>query len=442
MADHFNDLLNFTDQFMKNKHNCSTTCRPARFIGIDWADREHEIHVLDEHGNEKRQTVEHSPEAIEEWINHELQLAGGRPVAIILEQARGALIHALMFRENVVLYPVNPQQFASYRKSYSNAGCKDDRTDARLLARMLFERIAELKAWVPDDERTRLLARLSEARRKLVNQRTRLTQQLTDQLKACYPLSLKLPAVKTFSPLHLEILRRWPDPRQLKKADRRVLVRVFNDHALRNKQQQQAIIESIRNSTLLTTDNALIEPAAIVIKTLACQIRELREPVEQLQQRIDQEMARHPDAALFQKLPGAGQALAPRLLTAFGSQRDRFNSAQDVSAFSGIAPVTKQSGKSCIVHRRYACPKFLRQTFHEFADHARKWCPWSKAYYRLQRSRGMKHHAAIRKLASRWIRILFVVWKTRTPYDPQKYLSAIMLKNPNIIPFLNNETLK
>ena len=73
-----------------------------------------------------------------------------------------------------------------------------------------------------------------------------------------------------------------------------------------------------------------------------------------------------------------------------------------------------------------------------FADHARRWCPWSKAYYRIQRNRGMKHHAALRKLASRWIRILFVVWKTRTPYDPAKYLRNLRAKSPKIIPFLAN----
>lgn len=80
--------------------------------------------------------------------------------------------------------------------------------------------------------------------------------------------------------------------------------------------------------------------------------------------------------------------------------------------------------------------RYLRQTFHEFADHARKWCPWSKAYYRFQKSRGMKHHAALRKLATRWIRILFRVWKTRTACDPAAYLTQIKHKNPAIVPFL------
>lgn len=419
---------------MKNKSPVPQTT-PSRFIGIDWADRKHDVHAVDPHGNGQSRTVEQSPEAIEEWITDELTKAGGT-VAIILEQSRGALIHALMFRENVILYPVNPQQFASYRKSYSNAGCKDDVTDAILLARMLRERISFLKPWTPDDENTRLLARLCQTRRKLVDERTRLIQQLTDQLKCCFPLALELPGIKRFSPLMLEILRRWPDPRELRKADRKVLVKVFAEYALRNKKQQQELINAIRTAMLLCTDNAIIEPATTVIKVLARQIHAMNEAVQHADNRIDQEMQTHPDAKLFLALPGAGKALAPRLLTAFGSQRDRFETADDIATFSGIAPVTKQSGKSRIVHRRYACPKYLRQTFHEFAEQARKWCPWSKAYYQLQRSRGMKHQAAVRKLASRWIRILFVVWKTATPYDPEKYLITIQIKNPKIIPFL------
>ena len=112
-----------------------------------------------------------------------------------------------------------------------------------------------------------------------------------------------------------------------------------------------------------------------MIRTLAQQIRDIRKSIDTAQEHIDEAMARHPDAGLFQALPGAGRALAPRLLAAFGSQRERFDTADDIATFSGIAPVTKQSGNSRVVHRRYACPKYMRQTFHEFADHARKWCP-------------------------------------------------------------------
>jgi transposase len=263
---------------------------------------------------------------------------------------------------------------------------------------------------------------------------------LIEQLKAYFPLVFELNSGRSVSPLVLELVRRWPDPRQLQRADRRILHKVLKAHGYRSDEKRQEIIERIRSAKLLSRDRALIEPAAVVAKMLARQLPVLQNSIEELNTKIEAEMKRHPDAALFQALPGAGDALAPRLLTAFGSRRDRFASADEIATFSGIAPVTRQSGKSRIVHRRYACPKYLRQTFHEFADHARKWCPWSKAYYKLQRSRGMKHHAAVRKLASRWIRILFRVWKDRSPYGPDAYLATIKQKNPAIIPFLPTTT--
>ena len=91
-----------------------------------------------------------------------LKLAGGQPIAIMLEQSRRALVYALMFRKNVLLYPVNPRQLARYRESYPGGG-KNDPTDAKYLARMLRERITTLTAWQPDDENTRLLGQLVTA---------------------------------------------------------------------------------------------------------------------------------------------------------------------------------------------------------------------------------------------------------------------------------------
>ena len=135
----------------------------------------------------------------------------------------------------------------------------------------------------------------------------------------------------------------------------------------------------------------------------------------------------------------AVKALAPRLLCAFGSQRDRWENADSLAAFSGIAPVTKRSGKQCQVHRRFACPKYLRQTFHEFANSARLYCPWSKARYRMLRDRGMKHHAALRKIARSWIRILFRVWQTRVPFDCDRYIARLKQRCPEITQYLIEE---
>lgn len=416
----------------------NATNLPGLFIGIDWADEEHDCYVIDRDGKGLHRQLPHSPESIDAWVNEMLALAGGKPIAIMLEQSRGPLVYALMFRKNVLLYPVNPKQLARYRESYPGGG-KDDPTDARYLARMLRERIGTLKAWQPDDENTRLLANLSQQRRKLVEGQIKLRQQLTAMLKSYFPVMLELFGNEWQLPLLLNMLGRWSDPRKLRRADRRLIRRVLSEHSIRNEEQQDQIIDRIRSAQLLCDDEALIVPSAMAAKLLVSQIRQSRQTVQEFDTRIAEVMRQHPDAHLFTSLRGAGPALAPRLLCAFGSQRDRWADADSLAAFSGIAPVTLKSGKQCRVQRRFACPKYLRQTFHEFADSARKYCPWTRARYRMLRDRGMKHHAALRKLARSWIRILFRVWQTRVPFDCQRYIAQLQVRCPEIIPYLAQE---
>jgi transposase len=132
-----------------------------------------------------------------------------------------------------------------------------------------------------------------------------------------------------------------------------------------------------------------------------------------------------PDYALFQDLPGAGPHLAPRLLAAFGEQRDRFQAAAELQKYAGIAPVTERSGKKSWIHWRWQCPTFLRQTFVEWAGQTINKSFWASAYYRQQRDKGNSYQAAVRSLAFKWIRILYQCWKTRTPYDESRYLNAL-----------------
>jgi len=409
--------------------------QPALFIGIDWADQKHDCHVIDRHGKGFHREIAHSPESIDTWVAEMLKLAGGQPIAIMLEQSRGALVYALMFRKNVQLYPVNPKQLARYRESYPGGG-KDDPTDAKYLARMLCERITTLTAWQPDDEDTRLLANLSQQRRKIVDGQTKLRQQLISLLKSYFPLVLELFGKDHQLPLLLSMLGRWTDPRKLRRADRRLIRRVLRDHSTGSEEQQDEIMARIRSAQLLCDDEALITPSAMAAKLLASQIQQSQKTIRDFEAKIAEVMKQHPDAHLFTSLRGAGKALAPRLLCAFGSQRDRWEDADSLASFSGIAPVTKKSGKLCHVHRRYACPKYLRQTFHEFADSARMYCPWSKARYRMLRDRGMKHHAALRKIARSWIRILFRVWQTRIPFDCDRYIAKLQQRCPEITQYL------
>lgn len=420
-------------------HEPSALNQPvALFVGIDWADQKHDCHIIDSQGKESAMELPHTPEAINQWIATMTEKAHGGKIVIMLEQSKGPLIHALMFRQNIVLYPINPKQLSRYRESYPGGDGKSDPTDAMYLARLLRERIETLKAWLPDDEQTRLLNRLCEQRRFVVGNQTKLRQQLISVLKQYFPVVLELFGKSHQLDLLLAVLKRWPDPKQLRRADRQLISRVLREHGVQNEERQKELLDVIRSSPLLCDDSALITPMSMTAKHLAQQIEGSIKTIEQFDEKIRESFKAHTDAHLFASLRGAGPALAPRLLCAFGSQRDRWSDADELASFSGIAPVTRQSGKQRHVQRRYACPKYLRQTFHEFAAAARTWCPWTKARYQMLRDQGMKHHAALRKLARSWIRILYRVWQTRIPFDCGRYIETLKRRLPGIIPYLEN----
>jgi transposase len=402
----------------------------AAFVGIDWADEEHAVCVLA--GEQlQREVLPHTPEAIAAWAAGLARDFGGRSVAVMVEQSRGALLHALRQYPQLVLFPVNPKQAARYREALVHSGKKDDPTDAECLARFVREHHRELRAWQPADPVTRELAQLVELRRKAVESRKQTAQQLEARLKQYFPLALELGDAA----LVVDVVQRWPTHQALARANPATLRKFFAQHGRRNEDQVNELVARIRAATPLTTDRAIIDPSALAVKFLVKQLRVLEAAVAEFDATIAQCFAAHPDAELFRSPPGAGAALAPRLLVAFGADRGRFATADEVQAYSGIAPVTRRSGKSLHVAKRYFCNKFLRQTFHEFADHARKWSAWSKAFYDHLRARGNRHHAAVRSLAFKWIRILFRCWKNRQPYDEARYLQQLRSKG---VPYLPN----
>lgn len=191
-------------------------------------------------------------------------------------------------------------------------------------------------------------------------------------------------------------------------------------------------IEAIRGAVALTNDEAALVVGQAEVACLVAQLRVLQKHIAQFEADITAVFKAHPEAYLFQKLPGAGPSLAPRLLVAFGTDRSRYPDASALQKYTGIAPVREKSGDRVWIHWRWKAPRFLRQTFHEWAGQTVVWCPWAKAFYRHQLLRGKAHHAILRALAFKWIRILWKCWVTRTSYDESRYRAALASKAPSL----------
>jgi hypothetical protein len=157
-------------------------------------------------------------------------------------------------------------------------------------------------------------------------------------------------------------------------------------------------ISQISNAVPLTNDSAIIEPLSLSVQIYAVQLHSLIRAVQLFDKQIAETFAQHPDHDIFDSFPGAGQVCAPRLAAAFGTDRSRWQAAVEMQSHSGIAPVTERSGDSKWIHHRLACPKFMKQTFHEFSDQSIRFSKWARAHYDELRSRGKDHHAALRAL--------------------------------------------
>jgi transposase len=372
---------------------------PRLWVSIG-RDRKH-VWCLQEAGSAQRETgeLEHKVEAVEAWVAQLCQRFGHRPIAVAVEQVKGALVFMLNKYECLHIFPVPSTMSASLRDALYPSGAKDDPRDADLLLDLLLQHRDKLHRLSPDDEATRRVQNLVEERRKLVEEKTAQGNRLTGYLKIYFPQMLEW-FEKVDTELVCALLERWPTLEELQKASAEELRAFFRQHHCHRELMERRIL-AIGRATPAIGDRPVIEAKSAVVKVIVQLIRSLLQGIAELDGKIEEAAAVHPDFFIFDSLPGAGAVLAPRLLAAFGSQRDRYSCADEVQTYSGIAPVTERSGKRKWVHFRWACPKFLRQSFHEWAGHSISQSAWARAFYKQQREPGKERTTTQR--CERWL---------------------------------------
>jgi len=401
-------------------------------IGIDWADKKHDVCVQDmATGRRRAGQVRHRAEELDDWARSLHRRYGG-PIAVALELSKGPIVSVLQKYDFFVIFPVDPTTLAHHRKAFTPSGAKDDPTDAEFALKLLITHSEHFTALKPQSVEMRTLMTLVEQRRQLMNDRVRSTNRLRSALKQYYPQALEW-FDRIDTRLFCDFIRRWPSLSQAKRARRATLEKFFREHNMNRKALLNQRIEAIKSAMPLTTDEAVIVPYRLRAQTLVAQLEVALESIRQYDDEIAALAPQHPDYGLFDVLPGAGPSLAPRLLVAFGEQRERFKNAAELQKYAGIAPVTKRSGQSTWIHWRWQCPTFLRQTFVEWAAQTINKSYWAGLYYYQQRAKGCSYQAAVRALAFKWIRILYRCWETRTPYDEARYLKALQERGSSLL---------
>lgn len=101
----------------------------------------------------------------------------------------------------------------------------------------------------------------------------------------------------------------------------------------------------------MTTDVAVINSSALMVKALAAQMRTVLEAIRELEAEITRLCNSHQDHLVFASLPGAGPVYVSRLTATMGTNRQRWSTPDELAQLSGIAPVIEKSGQSEWVRR-------------------------------------------------------------------------------------------
>jgi transposase len=428
--------------FSTQKHNTITNnpakqfspeAQPVAWIGLDWGDKEHAFLLRDGSGHEERDKLQHSAENLHGWLRQIGERYGGRPVALAIEASRGAVIHALLQYAWLIIYPINPVTSARYRTAFRPSGAKDDLPDADVLFDLVRVHADKLRVLEPQDPETVQLTGLVEARRRIVDRRTAVLNELTALLKSYYPQALQLFGDLN-SDLAVDFLRRWPDLISLKAAKPGTIKRFYYQHQVRSTQLLQQRLAFIAKAVALTTDEVRVSVARLQLNHLLDQLKVFHTHVAIFDDKIKTTFATHSNAALFRELPGAGPQLAPRLCAAFGTITSLYPDPASLQKYAGLAPVREKSGNQTWIHWRWRAPTFLRQTFVEWAGQTVRYSEWAKVYYQRMLRKGKKHTVILRALAFKWIRVLWKCWQDRKPYHEAQYLKQLIhRKSPNAL---------
>jgi hypothetical protein len=406
-------------------------------VSLDRSARSAAMALLDLHTGRflLEATIDLAPEALDEWWRALRREHPQARLAVAFEQPAPNLLAFFAVRPPVTIYAVNPAATWAYRQSLSVSRARNDQSDAVHQALFVKNHLDQLRSWMPPPARVVQLDWLNVSRRKQVDARVALTNQLRAALKRYFPQALDLLHEDIWRPMNLEFLRRWPTAQKLQRVPLSRLRAFYHKHGSRSE---------LRWKERTTLINRLV-PLAEAGLADELEVAALVDQIEVLNASIlrhDQAIAAifEQEGAVAQRvaaLPGAGPILAPRLYVALARHAPNCPNAESLCAAVGIAPVTDQSGRMRKVYRRLRCDNHTRQTFIEWAKESWKHSKWAEVFVRQRQARGQPFFAIIRALAYKWIRILWKCWRDALPYDENRYIerlrsrgSALVVESP------------
>ena len=401
------------------------------FVGIDWASENHQVCLVDAHGKVcGERTVAHGGAGIEELCDWLIARTGARPeaVAVAIEMPHGPVVEALLER-GFRVYAINPKQLDRFRDRFTVAGAKDDSRDARVLGDSLRTDRHAFRPVAVDDPVIVELRAWSRMAGDLQQERSRLASRMREQLWRYYPQMLTLGADDVAAEWLLALWSQAPTPAKAARLRASTIEQLLKAHRIRRWQAAE-VLQELKQKPLPVADG-VAEAASAHIRTLSARIRLVNQQLKAAHRKLDQlcerlvppaesepgQRCEQHDVVILRSMPGLARIVLGVLLSE-AWQPLRRRDYHVLRCLSGVAPVTRRSGKSCVVVRRYACNKRLANALYHWARVAAQRDEISRQRYAALRARGHSHGRALRTVADRLLSVACTLLEHQTLFDP------------------------
>jgi len=392
-------------------------------VGIDQSQKKHDVCLMNELGCQlARFAIPHDVQGFRR-LHQEGHRIGVSPqdCLVALESGHSLLVDYLL-DQHYQVYIIPGKAVDRYRDRHRQSRSASDKSDAVVLAEVLRTDRHLHTPWHADQPLTRQIVSLVKLVHDLTRSIVRFTNRLRSLLWRYYPLAADL-----FSDLDqqiaLQFILAYPTPQEAKRLTRTQFTTFCRTHHYyRSDLITRRYAQLLQAQTFASPEVAAAYSSQA--QALARVALGLAKERGQAQKRLTHAFEQHPDRQIFESLPGAGEFLAPALLSSFRDCRARFPTATVAQAIAGTSPITIQSGKKRRVQFRQACDKSFRYYATQFARCSIRQSPWAAAYFATVRPRCEKASQAYRCLANRWVAIIWRLWTDRVAYD-----EAIHLRN-------------
>ena len=360
--------------------------------------------------------IAHRVEGFREFFSRieKHQKAQGCGVAVAMEGYNGYArpLDSLVRQRGYRLYNINNLKLARFKEIFPGAA-KKDRIDARKGLELfqlrdhlpLAKEVLQEVTGTPKENE--ILKRLTRRRRRLVNERVRVVNNLQADLQAVCPGLLEITA-EAGNQWFLNFLLSVDTLHQLARLRKSTLLKI---PAVGRK--YASLIQDWQKRAHFSEEAQWVSE---MIHEDAQRCLELEEKIKTLETKIKQVAKDSTIAKVLLSIPGFGPVCTSELAGEIGTI-ERFSKEESLALYLGMATLDNSSGK----YQGTKQPKHVntraKAAMMVALDRHRKYVPESQRYYEKKRKEGKAHNQAIRALGRHLCRIIYKMLKEEREYE-------------------------